>query len=194
MTVAALFVETGGSYFGLKGVDPWDEQRDARKYPGPHSVVAHPPCNRWSMPLAKVNQTRYGHKIGDDDGCFASALDSVTRWGGVLEHPANTAAWRAFDIVQPKPGGWLMDHGWGRRPQGWVCRVAQSAYGHKAQKRTWLYYVGPIPPELDWSEPPATAVVSYLTAATALPRITKQEASATPVAFRDLLLTLARQC
>jgi sterol desaturase/sphingolipid hydroxylase (fatty acid hydroxylase superfamily) len=28
--IAALFVETDGCYFGLDGVDPWDEPRDAR--------------------------------------------------------------------------------------------------------------------------------------------------------------------
>ena len=39
-TVAALYVETNGSYFGLPGVDPWDEPRDARLYAGPHPVVA----------------------------------------------------------------------------------------------------------------------------------------------------------
>lgn len=27
-TVAALYVETGGVYFGLTDVDPWDEARD----------------------------------------------------------------------------------------------------------------------------------------------------------------------
>ena len=32
MDVAALFVETGGAYFGVPGVDPWDEPRDARLY------------------------------------------------------------------------------------------------------------------------------------------------------------------
>ena len=30
--IAALFVATGGVYFGLPGVDPWDEARDARLY------------------------------------------------------------------------------------------------------------------------------------------------------------------
>lgn len=30
--VAALFVETCGVYYGLPGVDPWDEERDARLY------------------------------------------------------------------------------------------------------------------------------------------------------------------
>jgi hypothetical protein len=26
--IAALFVETGGCYFNIPDVDPWDEQRD----------------------------------------------------------------------------------------------------------------------------------------------------------------------
>ena len=46
-TIAAIYVQTGGSYYGLDDVDCWDEERDARLYPGPHPVVAHPPCQRW---------------------------------------------------------------------------------------------------------------------------------------------------
>ena len=45
--VAALFVETDGCYFGLPDVEPWDQPLDARFYPGPFPVVAHPPCQRW---------------------------------------------------------------------------------------------------------------------------------------------------
>ena len=30
MTVAALFVQKGGAYYGLEAVDPWDQDRDAR--------------------------------------------------------------------------------------------------------------------------------------------------------------------
>jgi hypothetical protein len=76
--IAALFVATGGAYFGLGGVDPWDEKRDARLYAGPHPVVAHPPCARWGRFWSTDGSTR----PGADDGCFASALDSVRRWGG----------------------------------------------------------------------------------------------------------------
>lgn len=83
--VAALFVETGGTYFGDESIEPWDAVRDARLYDGPHPVVAHSPCQRWGRywsggpmlartPRAKVK--------GDDGGCFASALASVRRWGG----------------------------------------------------------------------------------------------------------------
>ena len=42
--IAALYVQTDGAYYGIDGVDPWDEERDARKYDGPWSVLAHPPC------------------------------------------------------------------------------------------------------------------------------------------------------
>ena len=39
--IVALYVETDGAYFGLQGIDPWDEARDARLYAGPHAIVAH---------------------------------------------------------------------------------------------------------------------------------------------------------
>lgn len=42
-TVAALYVEADGPYSRVEGVDLWPESRDARKYAGPHPVVAHPP-------------------------------------------------------------------------------------------------------------------------------------------------------
>ena len=93
-TIAALYVEKGGVYYGLDGVDPWDEERDARLYDGPHPVVAHPPCNVWGQ-LAPVNEARYGTPVGHDKGCFAAALEAVETWGGVLEHPAYTLAFHA---------------------------------------------------------------------------------------------------
>ena len=52
--IAALYVQEGGCYFGLEGVDPWDEARDARRYAGPHPVVAHPPCGRWCQMASVV--------------------------------------------------------------------------------------------------------------------------------------------
>lgn len=187
--VAALFVEPNGCYSNLTDVDPWDEKRDARLYRGPHPVVAHPPCNRWAMPLAKVNETRYGHRIGDDGGCFEAALRCVREYGGVLEHPANSAAWSAFDLPKPHRGRWMPTP-----CGGWVCNVSQGAYGHPARKRTWLYAVAPTVPELDWSEPEPTGVCSWLQkTTTTLPRIAKRKALKTPPAFRDVLLEIARR-
>lgn len=187
--VAALFVAERGAYYGLPDVDPWPESRDARLYPGPHPVVAHPPCSAWSM-LAPVNEARYGHRVGDDGGCFESALGSVRRWGGVLEHPARTRAWQAFCLPRPQRGAWRADlFGF-----GWVTEVSQRAYGHPARKATWLYLAGAEPPPLDWSNPDPIACVSYLRNRRSpdLPRLTKKQAQATPLPFRDLLLSMAR--
>lgn len=165
--------------------------RDARKYVGADPVVAHPPCGRWCKPLAKVNQTRYGHKIGSDGGCFKHALLTVLEFGGVLEHPAHSYAWDHFALVKPERGTWKAEHEDGK-PIYWVTEVSQSAYGHKARKRTWLLYNGPSPPALDWSDPKGTHLTSWLQRTSRIaPRITKKEADKTPPAFRDLLISLA---
>jgi hypothetical protein len=146
-TVASLYVQTDGNYFDIPGVDPWDIVRNAKNYRGPGPVIAHPPCQRWCM-LAPLNFVRFGHRIGDDDGCFAHALKMVRRHGGVLEHPAFSRAWPAFNLMRPTHGVWTRD---GR---AWVTQVSLRAYGHRAKKMTWLYYVGnQRPPDLDWSRP-----------------------------------------
>jgi len=190
--IAALYVETGGCYFGLEGVDPWDEERDARRYAGPWPVVAHPPCDRWCQ-LAPVNQARYGHKVGDDAGCFAAALESVRTWGGVLEHPALTIAWRTFGLPRPILGGWSKSF-----CGGWVAEVEQRNYGHRAEKATWLYAFGCEPPSLRWQTPePPEAWISAdrpraELAAMGVAQLSKREAKATPPEFRDILISIAR--
>lgn len=188
--IAALFVDGRGCYAGLPDVDLWDEKRDARLYPGPHAVVAHPPCSRWCR-LAGLVQARYGHKKGDDGGCFASALESVRRWGGVLEHPADSDAWIAFQLPEPlRGGGWL-----GTLCGGAVCHVEQGHYGHPARKATWLYSYGVNRPALRWGRSArARALVSWCKNATndGRPRIGKRTASKTPLEFRDVLLAMAR--
>lgn len=110
--IAALFVETGGSYYNLPDVDPWDQERDARKYDGPCPVVAHPPCQRWGKLWAGqplwIKRTGERKIKGDDDGCFVSALDGVRKYGGVLEHPWGSHAWPHFGLkVPPRAGGWI---------------------------------------------------------------------------------------
>jgi hypothetical protein len=144
--IAALYVQTGGVYYGLDDVDPWDEARDARTYDGPWPVVAHPPCARWSR-LAGFTEARFGLKRGEDGGCFAAALESVRRFGGVIEHPAYSAAWRAFDLPIPQwHGGWTADL-WS---DGHSAYVEQGRYGLPVKKATWLYAVGVELPELRW--------------------------------------------
>jgi hypothetical protein len=197
VTVAALFVHENGAYYGLPDVDPWPKSRDARLYPGPWPVVAHPPCQLW-VNFAALNFKRYGgehNRPGNDGGCFASALASVRRWGGVLEHPADTKAWAAHGLAAPVGRGWQRtDDG------GWVAEVWQSAYGHKARKRTWLYTVVSNPPPLDRRAPAGTHQIGQgqFTGPNCRGEIARKpplgrvESIATPPAFRDLLLSIAR--
>lgn len=178
-TVAALFVETGGAYFGLEGVDPWDEARDARLYAGPWPVVAHPPCKTWSI----MAQCRPEIPMGEDGGCFEAALASVREWGGVLEHPAHSRAWRAFGLAKPPERGWLPT----LLDGGWTCCVDQAHYGHRARKLTWLYYVGPEPPPLVWGDGGRLQLTVRNDGGGG-----RDHRSKTPPAFRDALLSMAR--
>lgn len=191
--IAALYVATGGVYFGLPEVDPWDIARDARLYAGPWPVVAHPPCQRWCQ-LAGLVEARWGHKRGDDGGTFASALEAVRRWGGVLEHPAYSSAWPKYGLPRPPASG-----GWVRGIcGGWSCHVEQRRYGHPARKATWLYAFGVMRlPSLAWGVTPGRpdALVSWCANHTkddGRRRVSKKTASATSPEFRDLLLSVAR--
>jgi hypothetical protein len=183
--IAALFVATNGVYFGLPDVDPWDEARDARLYDGPFAVVAHPPCQLW-INYAALNFQRYGgehNRPGNDGGCFASALRSVRRYGGILEHPGSSNAWAKFGLPRPTFGEWS-----GGDP--WVTEVWQSAYGHRARKKTWLYAVTRRKPApMNWNTTPGTHQCGWFDRIK--PTLSKREASATPVAFRDALIAIA---
>lgn len=190
--IAALYVEPDGCYANLPGVDAWCEARDARQYAGPWPVVAHPPCTKW-IRLARVNFARWGgehNRPGNDGGCFKAALASVRQWGGVLEHPADSYAFSANGIAPPTAIGWQ------RLLTGeWVCEVWQSAYGHKANKRTWLFYSGcSHPMEMRWQRVRGTHQVGFQDQrgkARNKPTLSRREALATPVEFRNALISIA---
>jgi len=186
--VAVLFADPNGTYANLPGVDLWDEARDARLYAGPWPVVAHPPCARWGQ-LANVNHARYGTPIGEDGGYFAAALEAVRTFGGVLEHPANSIAWRTFDLPKATRGAWTRS----LHDPGASTEVSQVVYGHGARKRTWLYAVG-CASELDWSDRPGIYVVGagINTGECQGRRLPDALAIRTPEAFRDVLLGMAR--
>lgn len=196
--VAALFVEPNGCYFDLPNIDLWDARRDARAYAGPFRVIAHPPCERWGRYWHGSPRKPHQYKLGDDRGCFASALDAVRHWGGVLEHPAYSRAWEHFEIAAPShKGGWFVADS-----HGWTCHVEQGHYGHMARKATWLYAVRCCRPDLVWGPSPQrlplvalrrygyekarrTGVMAYIGG--------KQKSeirAATPIGFRDVLIDL----
>lgn len=207
-TVAALYVETNGAYFNQPGIDPWDEVRDARLYDGPHAVVAHPPCQRWGklwagQPLF-IKQTGIRKVKGDDGWCFAAALSSVRKWGGVLEHPWGSHAWPHFGLNVPRrDGGWITADFEG----GWTCCVEQGKYGHYARKPTLLlaYGIDPLKlPELEWGHSemrldPAVVERMGLKRAKRLGEVGAKGGGQnstprihTPAPFRELLIGMAR--
>lgn len=203
--IAALYVKTGGAYSGLPGIDPWDEARDARRYAGPHPVVAHPPCQRWGklwagQPLF-IKRTGIRKVKGDDGGCFKAALEATRRFGGVIEHPWGSHAWAHFGLNKPsRSGGWIAAdfHG------GWTCCVEQGRYGHYARKPTLLLAYNCELPELDWGigesrlDPAIVERMGLLRAKRlgevggkgggkdSTPRI------GTPAPFRQILISMAR--
>lgn len=191
MKIAAIFVQPDGCYANDPQIDAWPESRDARLYDGSLPVVAHPPCQLWGA-MAAVNFARWGgehNRPGNDGGCFESALKSVNSCGGVLEHPAKTRAWAAYGLSKPSGVGWK------RSGEGWVCEVWQSAYGHRANKATWLYYCGELPPfDLNWDRPIGSHQIGFQDQrgkAANKPTLGKREANATPPEFKEALVCLA---
>lgn len=199
--IAALYVDQDGCYANMPGIDPWPEGRDARRYAGPWPVVAHPPCQRWGRFWHGSPRKPHQFAMGDDNGCFAAALNAVRRWGGVLEHPADSNAWAAFGLRKPTRGaGWQMADACG----GWSCYVEQGHYGHSARKPTWLYAHRINLPDLDWTvggqridprivERHGYAVARRRGLVSLIGGKNKTRIrNATPPQFRDLLISMAQ--
>ena len=143
--------------------------------------------------MAFVNYARWGgehNRPGNDGGKFEFALACVNRCGGVLEHPKNSRAWSEYGLVKPEFGKWT------RSGMGWTCEVWQSAYGHRANKATWLYCVGnAAPPELRWDRPTGSHQVGFHDQRGKeknKPTLSRREANATPVDFALELIKMAR--
>jgi hypothetical protein len=201
MTIAALFVETGGVYYGLPDVDPWDKGRDARAYRGPWPVIAHPDCKRWGRFWHGSTRKPHQFRLGEDGGCFAAALTAVRNYGGVIEHPEHSRAWRYFGLREPERGdGWTKADDFG----GYTCRVEQGFYGHFSRKATWLYACDVELPELRWGQgaqrlhPVALAKHGYEKArrigmvAMVGGKDKEKIRDRTPIEFRDVLRSIAR--
>ena len=127
-TVAVLFARADSVYKTLPGCDVYDMERDARTWPGGAPVVAHPPCRAWGR-LRAFAKPRH-----DEKDLARWAVSQVRQWGGVLEHPESSTLW----ADQQLPRHQNERDGYG----GWTLPIHQFWFGHRAQKRTWLYIVG----------------------------------------------------
>lgn len=187
-TVAALFVLRDSVYKTMPGVDCYDEARDARTWQGGCPVVAHPPCRSWGRLRHMSHASSMEHSMAP------WAVMQVRRWGGVLEHPAASSLWTACRM--PRPGRGADASG------GFTIAVEQYWWGHRAQKKTWLYVCGcatadiPAVPlvlsrashVIAWDRRRRTGIDRYR------PHVTHRERSATPPAFAEWLIELARKC
>ena len=132
-TVAVLFARSDSVYKTLPGCDVYDIERDARTWLGGAPVVAHPPCRAWGR-LRAFAKPRH-----DEKDLARWSVSQVRQWGGVLEHPESSMLW----ADQHLPRGQERDD-FG----GWTMPIHQWWFGHRAQKRTWLYIVGVEPWEV----------------------------------------------
>ena len=196
--INALFVETNGVYFNLDGIEPWDIKRNAFNCKNGAPAIAHPPCKRWGRYWSggpSLAGTDRALKMGDDNCAFAFSLWYVRTFGGVIEHPEGSHAYRYYGLNCPK-----QKEGWGKADNygGLTCSVAQGNYGHRSRKMTWLYLNGFKPVELDWSIPKGMMRMDEGRMKidrsdkkfTPIKRISQNELAATPVKFRNLLLSI----
>ncbi len=125
-------------------------------------------------------------RAAGDGGCFAAALASLYKFGGVLEHPAHSRAWGTFNLPRPVTGGWSTD----LYCRGYATEVDQRLYGHEARKPTWLYYVGADPAPMRWGR----GTPGARTVGRGWGGGREHLRAATPPEFRDVLLEMARLC
>ena len=186
MNVAALFTRPDSIYKSM-GADCFDLERDARTFELDRPVVAHPPCRAWSRLRA------FAKPRPDEKDLARWAVWVVRHCGGVLEHPSASALFREAGL--PTPGGSGRD-AFG----GWVLPLSQSWFGHRAEKRTWLYIVGIEPAAiprmpLRLGEAERTCGLSSIRDRSRCRKeIGKSEREATPRAFAKFLLELAAGC
>jgi hypothetical protein len=186
MVISALYVRTDSVYKTL-GVDCWDIDRDARNWPGGNPVIAHPPCRAWGK-LHRFANPRPGEKELAID-----AVNSVRKWGGVLEHPSGSHLWKEMNL--PLPGKYD-EYG------GFTLNVNQSWWGHKAEKKTLLYIVGMKVEDVPRMPISFDAIQYTISSPKKVngrrnqhkKEISKKEREETPIDFAKWLIELASNC
>lgn len=181
--VAVLFSRADSIYKTLPGCDVYDKERDARTFAGSMAIVAHPPCRMWG----RLRQFAKG--TPEEKALGPWAVERVRRWGGVLEHPAESTL---FDHCgMPRPGEFPDARG------GWTLAIEQFHWGHRAEKATWLYIVGCDPseiPAIPRRPGRATHCIRPTKSYPRLPSVTKAEREHTPPPLAAWLVEVARRC
>ena len=180
--VSVLFARTDSNYKELSNVDVYDAERNALTWPGGTPVIAHPPCRAWGR-LRQFANPEPGEKE------YALwAVKMVREHGGVLEHPAQSTLWSEAGL----PKGQERDE-FG----GWTLPINQHSFGHRAEKKTWLYICGCEPSDIPMMPlvlGRATHCIRPTKSYPRLPSVTKAEREHTPPDLAEWLVELARRC
>jgi hypothetical protein len=187
--ITALCVRKDSIYKKL-GLDCYDQERDMRTFQGGNAVICHPPCAQWSAlrGFARVDELQKTLAI--------ECVHMVRKFGGVLEHPAksiifeNSYRWERL----PKPG--MSKDPWG----GYTICINQHWFGHKAEKKTFLYICGcdqqNLPP-ISFSLDAITHVVGSRVkrhTGRRRPELSKKDREVTPTLLAEYLIKVAEIC
>ena len=181
--VAVLCARDDSIYKSLPGCDVWDQQRDARTWPGGAAIVGHPPCRLWG----RLRTFARAANPGSERALAVWCVEQVRQWGGVVEHPAQSTLWPTMGL--PRPGEPPDAAG------GWTLGIWQSWFGHLATKPTWLYLVGITPAQLP--PPPfvlggGSHTIGSSRGRARRPEVSKAAREQTPLRLAQWLVTLAR--
>jgi len=179
--IAVLFARHDSVYKTLPGCDVWDKERNALNWPGGCPGIFHPPCRAWGRLRTFANPEPGEKELA------VWAVEQVRKFGGVLEHPAQSTLWEhcklPFCPYIDEFGGWTL-----QAPQWW--------WGHKAEKNSWFYIVGihpvhlpPIPMKLGEPE----FVVQSRKRSDYRPHIPKADRERTPEQLAHWLCQVARE-
>src|SRR5205807_8695309 len=112
----------------------------------------------------------------------------INRYGGVLEHPAQSTLWKEENLPKPGTGD----------KNGFSISIDQCWWGHPARKSTWLYIVGIDPgsiPDYSPSFIPHTHKIAHLKRAKKKTKVLpKRLNSHTPEKFAIWLIEIVKLC
>lgn len=168
MKITVLYTRQNSKYNKYL-LDTWDSKRNALNWPGGNPIIAHPPCRAWGD-LYKMAKPRPGEKQLAIHSIIMARL-----WGGVVEHPRKSKLWKTMQLPIP---GQTDQYG------GWTLCINQKDFGHRANKKTFLYIVGCKPKEIPEIE------LNLNQAQTTIEKMGRAERESTPEKLIEWLIQL----
>ena len=175
--VSILCAARKSVYHAMDAVEVYDARRDALTFSGGTPIVAHPPCRGWSAKCRHQAKPEPGEM---DLGLWC--CDRLRDCGGVLEQPAWSHLFAAGRLPAP-----LHDDG-----DLWTVQVEQYWWGFPTPKPTWLCFCGVDPADVELPFRLRARGSRKANRYDAWSKLTAKKRSATPIAFAEWLVAIAR--